>query len=117
MNTDIKEEVGKCAVCSEFADNQQREPLMSHETPSRPWSKLSIDICTVNKKDYLVTVDYYSDYWEVDRLHTTTTAAVFKKLKAHFSRFQRPDVIVSDNGPQLVSDELGQFAAEWDLLM
>ena len=85
MNTDIKE-VGKCAVCNEFADNQQREPLISHEIPSRPWSKLGINICTVNKKDYLVTVDYYSDYWEVDRLHTTTTAAVFKKLKAHFSR-------------------------------
>ena len=110
MNIDIKE-VGKCAVCNEFADNQQREPLMSHEIPSRPWSKLGIDICPVNK-DYLVRVDYYSDYWEVDRLHTTTTAAVVKKLKAHFSQLGRPDAIVSDNGPQLISDEFGQFAAE-----
>ena len=114
MNTDVKEEVGKCAVCNEFSDSQQKEPLMSHEIPSRPWSKLGIDICTVSKKDYLVTVDYYSDYWEVDRLHTTTTAAVVKKLKAHFSRFGRPDIIVSDNGPQLVSDEFSRFAAEWE---
>ena len=30
MNTDIKEEVRKCVVCNEFADNQQRDPLMSH---------------------------------------------------------------------------------------
>ena len=114
MNTDIKEEVGKCAVCNEFADSQQKEPLMTHEIPSRPWSKLGIDIFTVNKKDYLVTVDYHSDYWEVDRLHTTTTAAVVKRLKVHFSRFGRPDIIVSDNGPQLVSDEFQKFASEWE---
>ena len=114
MNADIKEEVGNCATCNESIDNQQKEPLLTHEIPSRPWSKLGIDLFSIRGKDYMVTVDFYSDFWEVDRLYSTTTDAVVKKLKRHFSRYGRPDVVVTDNGPQLVSDEFQKFSTDWE---
>lgn len=47
---------------------QAKETLMSHEVPSHPWEKIATDIFTLEDKDYLVTLDYYSNYWEVDRL-------------------------------------------------
>ena len=114
VNADIKEEVGNCATCNESIDNQQKEPLLTHEIPSRPWSKLGIDLFSIRGKDYMVTVDFYSDFWEVDRLYSTTTDAVVKKLKRHFSRYGRPDVVVTDNGPQLVSDEFQKFSTDWE---
>ena len=114
INADIKEEVGNCATCNESIDNQQKEPLLTHEIPSRPWSKLGIDLFSIRGKDYMVTVDFYSDFWEVDRLYSTTTDAVVKKLKRHFSRYGRPDVVVTDNGPQLVSDEFQKFSTDWE---
>lgn len=39
---------------------------MSHEVPHRPWEKVAVDLFSLNQKDYLVTVDYYSGYWELD---------------------------------------------------
>ena len=37
---------------------------MSHEVPSRPWEKIAADISTLDGKDYLVTIDYYSNFWQ-----------------------------------------------------
>jgi len=59
---------------------------MSHEVPSHPWEKVGADIFTLDGKDYLVTIDYYSNFWEVDRLPDTRASTAIPKLKSHFSR-------------------------------
>ena len=84
---------------------------MTHEILDRAWSKLSLDLFSLQDKNYLVTVDYYSDYW-VDALHSSSTAAVIKKLKPHFGRWGIPNEVVTDNGPQFVSDEFARFDKE-----
>ena len=76
---------------------------MSHEVPQRPWEKLAVDLLTQDQKDFLVTVDYYSGFWELDRLRTTDSGAVTRKVKAHFARYGSPCQLVSDNGPQFVA--------------
>ena len=40
-----------------------------------------------DNKEYLVTVDYFSGFYEIDRLHSTTSNAVIRKLKKHFTRY------------------------------
>ena len=65
-------------------------------------------------QDYVVTVDYFSNYWKVDKLSFTTATAVIQKLKPHFARFGSPEVLVSDNGPQFASTEFAQFSKTWD---
>ena len=85
---------------------------MTHDIPSRP-CKLGIDLFSLKGKDYKITVIFYSDFLEVDRLYSTTTNAVVKKLKRHFSRYGRPDVVVTNNRPQLVSDECQSFNTDW----
>jgi transposase InsO family protein len=72
------------------------------------------DIFTWEKRQFLVTVDYYSRYFEVDELTTTTTTAVVKKLSAHFARHGIPEILISDNGPQFTSEQFAEFVAEWD---
>ena len=45
-------------------------------------------------------MDYYSNFWEIDLLPNTESITTVRKLKAHFSRYGIPDIIMSDNGPQ-----------------
>ena len=62
-------------------------------------------ICLKKKgRNYLVTVDYYSIFLEVDYLSTTTTKQVITKLKGHFAIYGIPRLqMVTDSGPQFLS--------------
>ena len=69
-----------------------------------------------DKKHYMITVDYYSYYFEIDRLYCTTTSAIVKNLKNHFARHGIPDKVMTDNGPNFVSDKFVKFAESWNFL-
>lgn len=62
----------------------------------------------------MVTVDYFSNFWEVDYLPDTKSTTVIHKLKAHFARQGIPDVLVSDNGPQYTSQKFKTFSQKWE---
>lgn len=113
MNKQIEELVGKCHICNEHKPSNTKEPMISHKIPDRPWQTVATDLFTWNNEDYLVTVDYYSRYFELDRLHSTTAAAVIHKLKASFARHGIPETLISDNGPQYRCREFEGFANTW----
>ena len=62
----------------------------------------------------MVLVDYYSDFVEVQEVADTTSPTIIQFLKEQFSRHGIPDVLVSDNGSQLVSREFRRFTEEWE---
>jgi len=67
MSAEIKEHISACEIYRELdTTSQAKEILMSHEVPSCPWEKIAADIFTLDGKDYIVTIDYYSNFWEVD---------------------------------------------------
>ena len=88
---------------------------MTHDLPDRPWEKVGADLMQLKGRDYLVTVDYYSNFWEVDHLPTTKSNAVIKKPKAHFSIYGSPSVLISDNAAQFVCDKFSKFTQSWDI--
>lgn len=114
MTADIKDMVSQCSTCAEFMAKQQKEPLMTYKLPTRPWEIVAQDLFNHDKTDYLITVDYYSDYWELDRLIDTTSETVVQCTKAHFARYGIPNTVVTDNGPQFRSQEYAQFSQEWE---
>ena len=114
ITNDIKELISACPTCIAHQPSQCKEPLMSHEIPTRPWQKVGTDLFTWNNRQFLVTVDYYSRYFEIDELSSTTSNAVIKRLCHHFARHGIPQILISDNGPQYVSDEFKQFTKSWD---
>ncbi|KAK3539520.1 hypothetical protein QTP70_009498 [Hemibagrus guttatus] len=59
-------------------------------------------------------VDYFSNFWEIDRLPDTSSSTVIHKLKAHFARHGIPYTVISDNGPQYSSQEFKQFSTVWE---
>ncbi len=116
MNKDLTNFIAKCDICASYQDSAQaKEPLIPHQTPRRPWEKIGVDIFTFRSKDNLCTVDYYSDYFEVDVLSSKTGEVVIGKLKKHFAIHGIPDVIHSDNGPPFSSPEFSVFTERYEI--
>ena len=115
INHEIRDYVEKCDTCRKYQTSNTRETLMSHEIPAGPWQKVGSDLFSLKDKNYLVRVDYFSNFWEIDSLGQDTSAKmVTRKLKAHFAHCGCPETVVSDNGPQYVSVEFTTFSKEWD---
>ncbi len=114
MNKEIEEYISKCSICNTFCTKQQKEPLISHPLPSRPWEFVACDLLEFQGKDYLITTDYYSNFQEVDRLYDRKTAKeVIVKLKGQMARHGIPERLISDNGPQFASREFEEFAKKY----
>ena len=73
-----------------------------------------MDLFELNIKEYMITVDYYINFWEIDRLTSTTSSAVVLKLKNHFARYGCPDRLINDNGPQFMLSEFRKLTNDWD---
>ena len=116
MSAEIKEMITACETCRTYETTPQKETLMPHEVTSRPWEQVGADLFTLNGTEYLVTSDYYSNFFEIDRLPNTRSSTVITKLKNHFARYGCPERVISDNGPQFYSDEFVQFAKQWDFV-
>lgn len=114
MSKAIQEAVEKCEVCAEFQNNNSKQPMQSHEIPSRPWSRVSSDFFTLNSRDYIVLADSYSDFIGVGELRSTISSNVILFLKQQFSRHGISYVLVTDNGPQFPSSEFTTFSSTWE---
>ena len=91
MNSEVKDYISRCEICLTYPPRQQKEPLQPHEVPDRRWGKVATDLFQFENKDYPVTVDYFSNFFEVDRMYSTTSDAVIKKLKRHIATYGIPD--------------------------
>ena len=74
----VKDYISKCTVCLSFQPEQCTEPLEPHDVATRPWAKVAADLLTCNKRNYLITVDYFSSYFEVDFLTDTLSRMVIE---------------------------------------
>jgi len=99
MNSEITNMMSQCAACNEYLSKQQKEPMMTPVIPTRPWQMVAQDLFMINRENYLITVDYFSDYWELDRLQDTLSFTVIVKTKEHFGCYGIPETVITDNGP------------------
>ena len=113
MNSDLTDHISKCDICSSYQSNQARERLISHETADRPWQKIGADVFTLDGTDYLCVVDYYSNYFEVDRLETKIAKGIAEILRKQSSVHGIPNQRISDNMP-FSSQEFRTFVASYE---
>ena len=115
MSADIRRYVESCRTCATFQPKQPSQPLHMHDVPNRPWKKIGMDLFHIKGRNYLITVDYYSQYFEVDFLQELSTFHVITKLKAHLARFGLPEKIIVDNGPQFSNHMFKNFCSRYQI--
>ena len=104
MTRDVKNHVANCEACKAYERSQIKETLMSHDTPSAlgngPWQFLAADLFELQGRNYLVTSDYYSDFFELDHFRSTSSVSMIQKFKVHIATHGIPEQLFRDNGPQ-----------------
>ena len=77
------------------------EPIRSTTLPDGPWQDLAFDLMgpLPSGHSLLVIVGYYSRFYEVEILQSTTAKKIIDCLADTFSRHGLPVTIKSDNGP------------------
>ena len=85
MNADLKDYIKSCATSAQYkAAQQPDEPMEQPVKPAPENSELRYLHFNGIGKNYLVTLDHYSSFFEVDSLLAMTSERVIRKLKPHF---------------------------------
>lgn len=73
MSSDIDRMAENCEACNCFAIRMNwKEPLLSHETPTLPWEKIEMDIFHYKNSNFLLVIDYYSQFMELVQFESHT---------------------------------------------
>ncbi|XP_060550102.1 uncharacterized protein K02A2.6-like, partial [Pantherophis guttatus] len=113
MDRDIEQWVSRCDPCQEVRPAPPQSEVAKWETPSNPWSRIHIDFAgPMQGRHLLIVVDAFSKWLEVVPMASTTTEATIRALRRLFATHGLPDMLVSDNGPQLTSLAMESFLAE-----
>ena len=99
MANGIRHLASQCVTCSDYKTKQHKEPSLSPEIPTTPLVMVAQDLFTLEGKSYLITVNYYSDFWELDMLTDTSSETIVEHTKAHFAHYGIPEKVITDNGP------------------
>jgi transposase InsO family protein len=110
----LKERIEQCNICNRYRNAQQKEPMIPHDVLSRSWQKVAADIMFFRNSRYLITVDYFSKFIEVNHLSDGKATTVINILKQHFARLGIPEEFMSDNGPEFANHEFRNFAKEYN---
>ncbi len=85
MNADLKDTISNCEACQQYKTHQGAEQLKNHEIPDKPWTKVDTDLFKIQGRTYINVVDYYTKYFEINKLLNNISPIVIKKMKAMFA--------------------------------
>ncbi|UYV67073.1 hypothetical protein LAZ67_4003825 [Cordylochernes scorpioides] len=105
MDREIEEIARSCKECETKIRKCNR-----WESAPTPWYRIHMDFAGPFMNNmFLIIVDSYSKWPEVIAMNSTTTQNTIKVLREIFSRYGIPEQVVTDNGPQFVSNEMKFF--------
>ena len=77
---------------SSMLHTQQKQHQGTTSTPQRPWEKVGADLFEIYNKHYLILVDYYFRFIEIEIQCETTSDKVIECCMSQFARYGIPDV-------------------------
>lgn len=113
ISKDIEIFVKSCTHCSVVRPSQIYEPLILTPLPQNPWDKVGVDSFDYKNKKYMVVIDYFSRYFEIVELYSTTASVIIGKLKGILVRYGLCIEMMTDNVPPFNSKEFENFANEY----
>ncbi|XP_055714762.1 uncharacterized protein K02A2.6-like [Phlebotomus papatasi] len=109
LDGDIEHKVRNRTDCATTARSPVKAHLSSWPLSSAPWQRIHLDYAKYKGDYFFLIIDSYSKWPEVFWTSSMTTSTTIQRLTEVFARHGLPDIIVSDNGTQFVSEELQQF--------
>ena len=116
MDNEAEKLCRKCRSCLLLASSTPPEP-MARTVPNAPWQDLAADLLgpLPSGHSILVVVDYYSRFYEVAVMKSTTSEQLINAIEPMFVRFGVPCTLKTDNGSNFVSNEFEEFLAEFGI--
>lgn len=119
MTSEIKNKLRNCQICAKYQSSQQKTQMISHNIPLFPFQYISMDVFMTDFRGkttkFLIIVDHYSDYFEVDILKDLTPSTLIDCCKINFARHGIPARVCTDNGTNFISQEFKTFCLKWDI--
>ena len=114
MDNDAEKICRSCHGCQVVSQLSPPEPMQRTEPPTGPWQDVAIDMMRPlsTGENLLVIVDYYSRFFEVVSMQSTTTEKIIGALIPIFAIYGYPFSVKSDNGSQFQSKEFKSFLLE-----
>ena len=109
MAAEIKQMVNKWEQCERLKPQNQRESLNQLSDGNGPWDKIGTDLFVIENRNYLLVIDYFTNFIEIAYIPTLSSKQVIEKLKKQFSRVGISCQIISDGEPQYTSTEFAKF--------
>lgn len=82
-----------------------QHPLHPWSCTKTPWERIHIDYTEIDKQHFLVIVDVHSKWVEIFCTQLTNAEKTVNLLCHLWASYGFPKVLVSDNGPPLISKE------------
>jgi len=71
-------------------------------------------VFTLYDRNYLVIVDFYSDFWEINELSSAKSSQIVTACKRRFARYGIPDQLISDNAAVFTRSDFASFTKAWE---
>ena len=110
IDKDIEHLVKQCSGCQKQQNAPEKAFLHPWEWPSSPWERVHVDFAgPFMNRMFFIMVDAHSKWPEIVMMKSTTTAKTIEVMRTIFARNGLCKQLVSDNGPQFISEEFAQF--------
>ena len=106
----IEKMVKSCPVCQDLQPKPTKLVGNAWKWPSKPWSRVHLDFAgPFMGENFFIMVDAHSKWPEVHHMKSTTATRTIEVIRQTFAQHGLPTEVVTDNGPQFVSEEFEQF--------
>lgn len=110
LDIEIEQYVKRCDACMVNSKTPNKVPLTKFDEAKHVFDRIHIDFLgPFRNRMFLVIIDAYSKWPEVYEMSSTDSCKTLEKLRDCFSKYGLPNLIISDNGSQLVSEEFETF--------
>ena len=109
INKEIENMVRECSTCEKYLPKQPREPMLPVQRPDETWQTIAADFFHYGGHVWMVIIDYYSRWIEVEKMTNTTADATIRVFREKFGQFGIPLSLHTDGGPPFNSYQFKSF--------
>lgn len=110
MDSEVESYIRRCQTCAEKPKSNVERKLHNWESATKAYERVHMDWASVpNVGQILILVDAMTGWPEAFICQDRSTATVKKVLQSTFARFGIPNMLVTDNAKEFISEDIIQW--------